>query len=349
MNIQSVTHNELTFLNVHDLGDLEVKHLKQEYNFDQAHIDDFINKQLIPKIEVSENYTVIVLDFPSIEEPKKDTQKDPVPPNGDKGEEPKKSSLLHVPTPTVTLPNFTLGQLKKKRLRVGHVMFFIGKNYLVVLHDERTPIIDEIFAECQKTLKKREDMMSTGPQHLFYSIVDVLVDSSLIVTNEISSTIDKIDRHLLEGSNAEKIVEDISITRRNIVVFQTMIKPALSLFSDLENGKYETFNPAIAASWSNIRDHLQRIWYRLEDNRELIEGIAISHESLLTAKTNEIVKVLTMFTAILLPLTLVASIYGMNIVGLPHAKDPNSLLIVGLIMTILALSMILVFKIRNWL
>ncbi len=347
MNIQSVTHNELIFLTVHDLGELEIKHLKQEYNFDQNNLDDFINKQLIPKVEVTENYTVIVLDFPFIDDPKAEVSKENGHKNGDKQEETKKSSLPHVPTPP--LPHFTIGQLKKKRLRVGHVMFFVGKDYLVTLHDERTPIIDDIFAECQSTLKKREDMMGSGPQHLFYSIVDVLVDSSLITANEISSTIDKIDRHLLEGTNAEKIVEDISITRRNIVVFQTMIKPALTMFSDLENGKYESFNQTLAASWSNIRDHLQRIWYRLEDNRELIEGIAISHESLLTAKTNEIVKVLTMFTAILLPLTLLASIYGMNIAGLPHAQDQNALLIVGLIMTILALGMILVFKIRNWL
>lgn len=348
MNIQTVTHNNLSFLNVHDLQELELKHLRQEFNFDQHHLDDFIQNQQVPKIEVTDEYTVIVLDFPFIDDPsgkvKKAEEK-----QEDKSKEEKKSALSHVPTPSVPLPHFTLGQLKKKRLRVGHVMFFIGKDYLVVLHDDRTPLIDGIFEECQSTLKKREDMMANGSQQLFYSIVDLLVDESILVANEISKTIDTIDKHLLEGSNAEKVVEDISITRRNIVVFQTMIKPALTMFSEIENGKYETLNRALAASWGNIRDHLQRIWYRLEDNRELIEGIAISHESLLTARTNEIVKVLTMFTAILLPLTLVASIYGMNIVGLPYAQQQDALLIVGLIMLILALGMILVFKVKNWL
>lgn len=344
MNIQTVTFNNLTFLKVHDLQELELKHLRQEFNFDQHELDDFSNKQQVPKIEVTNDYTTIVLDFPFIDDPSSVTATSQG--SKDTQQENKKTSLPKVPT---QLPHFSHNNVNKKRLRVGHVMFFIGKEYLVVLHDERTPLIEEIFTQCQKTLKNREDMMGYGSQHLFYSIVDQLVDASTLVASQISKNIDTIDRHLLEGHNAERIVEDISLTRRNIVVFQTMIKPALSIFSDLENGKYEEFNQALATSWGNIRDHLQRIWYRLEDNRELIEGIAISHESLLTAKTNEIVKVLTMFTAILLPLTLVASIYGMNIVGLPHAQDPQALLIISLIMIILALGMLLVFKIRNWL
>lgn len=348
MNIHTVSFNNLTFLNINDLQELELKHLRQEYNFNHHHLDDFVNKDLVPKIEVTDEYTVIVLDFPYSDDPngkeKKAEEK-----HEEKTKEEKKSPLSHVPTPSVPLPHFTLGQLKKKRLRVGHVMFFIGKDYLVVLHDERTPLINSIFEECQSTLKKREDLMGNGSQQLFYRIVDLLVDESILVANDISKTIDMIDKHLLEGSNAEKIVEDISITRRNIVVFQTMIKPALTIFSEIENGKYETLNRALAVSWGNIRDHLQRIWYRLEDNRELIEGIATSHESLLTARTNEIVKVLTMFTAVLLPLTLVASIYGMNIVGLPYAQQQDALIIVGLIMLILALGMILIFKIKNWL
>lgn len=340
MNIQTVTFNNLSFLNVQGLQELELKHLRQEFEFDQNELDDFIQNQQVPKIEVTEKYSVIVLDFPYIGNPEDNQQKEP----SEKPEKNKKPHLPHVP-----LPPLGLGQLKKKRIRVGHVMFFIGKEYLVVLHDERTPLIDEIFAECQKTLKKREELLGFGPEYLFYTIVDQLVDASLVVMSDISKAIDQIDKHLLEGTNAEKIVEDISITRRNIVVFQRMIKPALTIFSELENGKYENFNQALSNSWGNIRDHLQKIWYRLEDNRELIEGIAISHESLLTAKTNEIVKVLTMFTAILLPLTLVASIYGMNIVGLPYAQQQDALLIIGLIMLILALGMILIFKIRNWL
>ena len=340
MNIQTVTFNNLSFLNVHDLQELELKYLKQEFKFNHHDLDDFIQKRQVPKIEDLKEYSIIVLDFPYTKNPEEEAKKE----NPEKLPENKRNKTLHLPT-----PNFNSSNSQKNRVRAGHVTFFIGPSYVVVLHDKRTPLIDDIFAQCQATLRKREEYMGGGPSHLFYLIVDKLVDSSLSLISDLSRDIDQIDRHLLEGFNPEKIVEDISITRRNIVVFQRMVKPALSIFSELEKGGPQTFTHLISNPWGNTKDHLQRIWYRLEDNRELIEGIARSHESLLTAKTNEIVKVLTMFTAILLPLTLVASIYGMNIIGLPYSQQQNGILIISLIMLILALAMILVFKIRNWL
>lgn len=341
MNIQTVTHEGFTFVDVHNPGEFELKFLRHNYGFEELHLEDFINKQQIPKIEIEKEYALVVLDFPSLGEHKTDDKKS-------ENHNDKKSNSI--PTPPVSLPHFSFGNSKKKRIRTGHVSFFISQRFLVVLHDDTlTPLIDDIFTECQKMLKNREEYMGLGGAYLFYRIVDVLVDASNTILNDITATIDKIDRHLLDDNPAEKVVEDISATRRNIVVFQTMTKPALQIFSDLEHGKYAGLNGPLTSSWNNIQDHLQRIWYRLEDSRELIEGIAISHESLLTARTNEIVKVLTMFTAILLPLTLLASIYGMNIMGLPYAQQNNSLSIIIGIMVVLALVMVVVFKLRRWL
>lgn len=346
MNIRTVTYNDFTFIDVHDPQEFELKFLRHNYKFDEVHLEDFINKQQVPKIEIEKEYALIVLDFPHLEGSKEEKKHDaPTHHNGDLHA--KKPLAQIIPTPPI--PHFSFGNTKKHRIRTGHVSFFIKEKFLVVLHDDRTPQIDEIFTECQKTLKNREEFLGLGGQYLFYRIVDLLVDSSFTTLNSITATIDKIDQHLLDDNPAEKVVEDISSTRRNIVVFQTMIKPALTIFSDLENGKYEGLNGPMTSSWSNVRDHMQKIWYRLEDSRELIEGIAISHESLLTARTNEIVKVLTMFTAILLPLTLLASVYGMNIVGLPYAQQNNSLTIVVGIMVVLALVMLVVFKLRRWL
>ena len=326
MNIRTVTLEDFTFVDVHNPSDFEIKFLKHNYGFSQLHLDDYLHKQQIPKFEVEKNYTMIVLDFPHMEKP---------------GE--KKGVLPE------SLPALPFTSHKRHRIRTAHVTIFINGRYVVVLHDERSPEIDTIFEDCQKTLKNREEYMGLGPQYLFYRIVDTMIDTSLEVATEITATIDKIDQHLLDNNTAERIVEDISATRRNIVVFQTMMKPALSIFSDLENNKHIHFDSALTASWANIRDHIERIWYRLEDSKELIEGIATSHESLLTAKTNEIVKVLTMFTAILLPLTLMASIYGMNIVGLPHANEPHVLTTLLLIMFVMGLVMVIVFKLKKWL
>jgi len=340
MNIQTVTHQGLSFLQVHDPQDLELKFLRKNYGFSPLNLEDYINKTQIPKIEIYKDYTLIVLDFPYFENPTTAQSQN-------SGQDAKQPSSNNSHFPHISLPTFQLPS-QRKRLRAGHVNFYIGKDYLVVLHDAKTPQIDEIFSLCQKALKHRQEFMSEGPVFLFYRLVDVLVDSSFAVVNEISTGIENIDNLLIENRSKD-IVEDISITRRDIVVYQTMIKPALPIFSDLEKGKYKELNSSMTPFWSNILDHIQKIWDRLEDSRELIEGISESNESLLTARTNEIIKVLTMFSAILLPLNLVASMYGMNIVDLPFAHDPIALPLIMLTMFALAAVMIIGFKFRNWL
>lgn len=328
MNIQTVTHKGMSFLNIHNPQELEIKFLRKTYGFNPLNLEDYVNKTQVPKIENYKGYTHVVLDFPQFEQ------------NGmQKGIATKYLSQIHFLPQAASL---------SKRISPGHVAFFIGKEYLVVLHDERTPQIDEIFSLCQQALRNREEFMGEGPVFLFYRIVDVLVDASFVVVNDLTSTIDYVDRQLAQN-RSPLIVEDISTTRRNIVVFQTMIKPILPIFADLEKGNYKELNGSMTPFWSNILDHLQKIWERLEDNKELIEGISESNESLLTVRTNQIIKILTIFSAIILPLNLLASMYGMNVTGLPFAENPASLWVISAIMAIVALLMIAAFRFRNWL
>lgn len=344
MNIQTVTFQSVSFINVTNPGKFEVKYLKNNFSFDTLHLDDYINKIQTPKVEVYKNYSLIVLDIPYFS-------------NGTNNisvEEAKASpslleSLLKIPRATlssVPLPQFPTLE-KKKRILSAHINFFIGEDYLVILHDGALNPINEIFSLCQKTLQNRNDYMGNGSVFLAYRIIDVLIDSCFPVLNELSTTIDAIDREL-ENPKSEKTLENISVTRRNIVVFHTMIKPIIPLFRQLEEGRYKELNGSMQSFWENVLDHLQKIWDRLEDNRELLEGISVSHESFLTSKTNGIVKVLTIFSTIVLPLTLIASIYGMNINGLPEARQSYSFVFLMIFMTGIAVAMLAVFKLKRW-
>lgn len=346
MNIRTVTFEDFTFVDVHNPSDFEIKFLTHNYGFSQLHLDDYLHKQQIPKFEIEKNYTLIVLDFPHLEG--KGEKKHEAHQNDVKKDERKGLLPEGLNTP-VSLPQLPFTQSKPNRIRTAHVTIFINGRYLVVLHDERSEQIDEIFEDCQKTLRAREEYMGLGPQYLFYRIVDQMVDSSLGVIDNITTSIDKIDSHLVENKNPTSVIEDISATRRNIVVFQTMIKPALTIFSDLENGKYVHFDPTMTSSWGNITDHLQRIWYRLEDSKELIEGISESNESLLTFRNNEMVKFLTIVTSISFPFVIVNNLYSMNVKGLPYADQPWIIWTLFLVIFIGASSIIIYFKYKKWL
>ena len=99
-----------------------------------------------------------------------------------------------------------------------------------------------------------------------------------------------------------------------------MIKPLLPIFADLEKGRYKKLNGEMSDYWSNLLDHLQKIWERLEDNKELIAGIASSNESILSNRSNELVKFLTVVTSISFPFVIVNNLYSMNVRGLTLRK-----------------------------
>lgn len=345
MNISSVSYNGLSLLDVHDLQEAEINHLRADYDIDLIHLDDYISGQQVPKIEVAKNYILVVLDFPFVESEetlkKSNTEQDT-------NTESKTAVIKDVITAPVHLSKFLFTQARKKQIKVGHVNFFISKDFVIILHDSKTPLIDEIVENCQRTLKKREEIMGLGPNYLFYHMADALIDSAYQVMSEITTMIEEIDVKVLESNHQVRIVDDISITRRNIVYFKSMIDPSSTVFSELMEKDYLEFSDTPDIYWSSLLSKLQKIKYRLSSSKELIEGIANSHESLLTVRTNEIVKVLTMFTAVMLPLTFLASVYGMNIVGLPLADTHDALWMLSIIMTSLAAVMVLIFKLKKW-
>ncbi|MEK7517989.1 MAG: magnesium transporter CorA family protein, partial [Patescibacteria group bacterium] len=258
------------------------------------------------------------------------------------------ANLLSLPHAALSsIPLFQFSGAQKRRILTSHINLFIGKEYVVVVHEGILTPINDIFVRCQKTLRNRNELMGQGSAFLAYKIIDMLVDYCFLIINELIVMIEKIDREL-EVQKTQIALEEISITRRNIVFFLTMIKPILPLFKHLEEGEYKELNGQMTDYWSNVYDHLKKIGHRLEDSRELIEGISESNESLLSARTNEIIKVLTIFSAIILPLNLVASIYGMNIEGLPFSQDQSSFTILLLMMFTLGSIMLIAFKARRW-
>jgi len=323
MNVQTVIFQGLSFINVAKPTDFEMKYLKNTYYFNPLNLEDYAHRTQIPKIENHKKYDLLVLRFPLFSE------------NG-----PQNSHLYGV-----QLPAFYTST-KKERLVSSYVNFYVSKEYVIVLHDGTLPQINHIFSLCQKTLHNRNELMGKGSVFLVYKIIDALVDDCFPVINELTSTIDKIDKDL-EYKQSQKTLEDISATRRNLVVFHTMFKPILPLFTQLEEGKHKELNGLMQPFWGNILDHLQKIMDRVEDNQELIEGISESNESLLSSHSNQIIKVLTIFSAVILPLNLLASIYGMNL-HLPFAQEPYIFWTIMVLMLLGTGIMLFVLRLKRW-
>ncbi|HRY98396.1 MAG TPA: CorA family divalent cation transporter, partial [Bacteroidales bacterium] len=169
---------------------------------------------------------------------------------------------------------------------------------------------------------------------------------TLTLIRRIGMEVELINRDLFE-KKAQRTIERISVTRKNIILLNTIFKPQLRLFHKFESGEIEGYASNMEEYWGDILDYYQKGWDMTEDYAELIEGLSKTFDSLQTNRINEIIKVLTLVSSILLPLTFITGLYGMN-VGLPLQDDPHSFWVVVAAMGSIVAVMVWYFKRKHW-
>lgn len=200
----------------------------------------------------------------------------------------------------------------------------------------------------------KERIMGHGIGRFLYTLIDGLVDRQFIQLNKISAKLDEIDQQLFnDEASPEKLIKDIQGVRREIIAFRRVMRPQRTLIDDLEEGWKKLFsstqeNQELEQYWDDIRDALGRIWDVLENYREVVDSLHEANESIATHNINDILRVLTSMTAIILPLTLIASLFGMN-VGVPGQGDKTAFWLLIIVMAALFSALFGVFKKRGWL
>ena len=239
-------------------------------------------------------------------------------------------------------PNF---DKKGNFLHTKEVKIFWGEDYIITLGQSHW-VVSKMFQEAKEQKERNEEFEIGTSDALLYRILERVMTESLMLMKRIGSELDFINQDLF-NRKAEKTIEQISVTRKNIILLNTIFKPQLRLFHKFETGSIEGFAENMEDYWGNILDYYQRMWDMTEDYEELIEGLSKTFDSLQANRINEIMKVLTMVSAILLPLTFITGLYGMNL-GLPFQNEPNSFSVVIVAMVVIAITMVLYFKRRRW-
>jgi magnesium transporter len=235
---------------------------------------------------------------------------------------------------------------RNKLLTIKEVKIFWGEDFVITIGQSQWVVAD-MFDEAMRQAERKEEFEVGNSDTLLYRILEKLMTHSLNIIRRIGLEVERINDDLF-NKKAQKTIERISITRKNIILLNTIFKPQLPLFQKFESGKIEGFAENMEDYWGNILDYYQKMWDMTEDYGELIEGLSKTFDSLQANRINEIMKILTFFSAILLPLTFITGLYGMNI-GLPLQKDPRSFFIIIAVMLIVVLTMLYYFRRRKWL
>jgi magnesium transporter len=233
------------------------------------------------------------------------------------------------------------------RLNAAEVDLFVGPDYLITIPNEPLQPIEYLFERCRTSEELREQLFSKGAGYLLYKIVDDLVDASFPMLRKIGNKLERIEEEIFEGNSAE-VVRDISNVKQEIINFRKIVRPQRSAFQDLERNKARYMAEDLDIYFEDINDASERVWDMLENYKEVVEALESTNEAQIAHRTNETFRVLTAISVIVLPLTLVASIWGMN-VGVPGEQDMTAFWAIIAFMVLLLGSMAFYFRRRGWL
>jgi magnesium transporter len=229
----------------------------------------------------------------------------------------------------------------------SEVDLFIGSNFVITAHDGTLKPLTRMFDGALESAEVRDALMSRTSGHLLYYIIDRLVDYCFPIVDRMSERIEHIEDIIFESSGLA-VVQEISIVRRDLIALRRIIKPQISVVSQLEHRDLPFVRGEIDVYFGDISDHLAKIWDSLEDEKEVLEGLSSTFDSLASHRLNGIIKTLTIISVIILPLTLITGIFGMN-VPLPYESSELALFAICAVMITTTVGMLMLFRLRKWL
>ncbi len=243
--------------------------------------------------------------------------------------------------------HFPLFDKDSGRILTAELDLFLGPDYLITLPNIPLPPLSAMFERYREKEDLRQEVFSKGSGYLLYKIVDTGVDASFPMLRKTGLKLERLEDDIFEGRSSE-IVRDLSEAKQEIINFRKIVRPQRAVLRDLERTKQRYLQDELEIYFDDISDAAERIWDTLENYKEVIEGLESTNESVLSHRLNDSFRVLTAASVILLPLTLIASIFGMNVHFPGEGEGVTFFFILGL-MALLLLGLVVLFRRRGWL
>jgi magnesium transporter len=234
-----------------------------------------------------------------------------------------------------------------QRLNAAELDFFIARDYLVTLPNVELLPVSRLFARCEDDEQLRTQLFSRGSGYLLYHVLDDLFDYCFPILDKIGHKLDVIEDEVFEG-RSEEVVRDISNVKQEIISYRKIIKPERATLRGLER-QVERFLPEeLDLYFDDIVDAAERIWDLLDNYKEVVEAIEDTNESVISHRQNDVLRILTVFSVLLLPMTLITGLFGMN-VEFPGVGTAPAFWLVVVVMSVVAGGLALFFRYKRWL
>jgi magnesium transporter len=307
-NVETVTAEGLRWVNIEQPSPLECAWLEEQFGFHALDLEDVLSRNQRPKIDEYPEYLFIVLHFPVFDR--------------------------------------TVG-----RLNAGELDIFVGPDFLVTIPNQPLQPVAYLFERCRGKEELREQLFSKGSGFLLYKVVDDSFDYCFPMLRKIGNKLDALENEIFSGKS-EEVVRDIFNVKQEIINFRKISRPQRPVLRDLERTKQRFLvareGEDLEIYFDDIVDAHERIWDMLENYKEVVQGLEETNESVISHRVNDILRVLTVISVTLLPLTLLASIFGMN-VRVPGQGTIGAFWIIVGAMVAMLVTLLWLFRRRGWL
>src|SRR5881409_3713233 len=234
-----------------------------------------------------------------------------------------------------------------QRLNAGELDFFLGPDYLITISNVDLLPVTRLFNHVQEDERFRAQLFSKGSGRLLYEVLDDLFDYCFPILDKIGFKLDSLEDDVFEG-RSEEVVRDISNVKQEIISYRKIIKPERTTLRLLERHVERFLPEELELYFDDIVDAAERIWDILDNYKEVVEALEDTNESVISHRQNDVLRVLTVFSVIILPLTLITGVFGMN-VHFPGYGTAWAFWTIFAFMAVSLLGMIGFFKYKRWL
>lgn len=236
---------------------------------------------------------------------------------------------------------------KERVSRPAEVDIFIASNQLVTSHRGDLKPLVEMFEQAEQDEACQEQWMGHGASPLLYHILNKLVDYCFPIVHKVVNNVHHIEENLF-NNDVQHLLHEVAIQRRDIIVLRSIFRSQQNNIQALINGNWSFIQEQLDPYWGDIGDHLAQLCLLMEQYAEVIDGLSDTLDTLASHRIDEVVRLLTITTVLTLPVTLLATVFGMNVV-MPGAEHPLlffSIVILGILLTVW---LVWYLRTRRWL
>lgn len=233
---------------------------------------------------------------------------------------------------------------KTDLITVENLSLILTKSILISFQERKGDVFEPVR---ERIRKQKRRIRNSGPDFLIFALLDIVIDNYIYIISVLGEKIETLEEHLLLDPK-QAIIDEINRYKRELNFLRKSIKPAKEVILSLSKLDSDLIDEKTDVHFKELQDNINQAVESSDSYREILSDQLNIYHTTISSKLNDIMKFLTIFSVIFIPLTFIAGIYGTNFDVVPELHYRYSYFIMWGIMILVAIGMLIYFKRRNW-